>query len=291
MEQLFGAEDDVVRATNLNFAYGGGRPILRSVSFALPRGARCLLLGSNGSGKTTLLRILAGKHSHPPNAVMVLGQSVFHKTPQTISFLGSEWATNKLVRSDIKVVELLRMHREQYPERYAELSTMLGLDEEWHMHRISDGERRRVQLVLGLVKPFDVLLLDEVTVDLDVVARSELLRWLRSESEQRGATIVYATHITDGLASWPTHIMHLSNGRMRTKTGADRVQDIPELVEMVAESRGWQDSPLLRLAEKWLREELEARRADPSLMRHQETIEERLAASTTSDRFYNYYDH
>lgn len=58
------------------------------------------------------------------------------------------------------------------------------------MHQISDGERRRVQLCMGLMGDWDVLLLDEVTVDLDVLVRSELLAFLIKESEERGATIV-----------------------------------------------------------------------------------------------------
>ena len=63
--------------------------------------------------------------------------------------------------------------------------------------------------MLGLIRPFKILLLDEVTVSLDVVVRQDLLRWLRYESETRGATILYATHIFDGLDDWPTHLHYL----------------------------------------------------------------------------------
>jgi CCR4-NOT complex subunit CAF16 len=58
------------------------------------------------------------------------------------------------------------------------------------MHQISDGERRRVQLCMGLMGNWDVLLLDEVTVDLDALVRAELLAHLVKESKERGATIV-----------------------------------------------------------------------------------------------------
>lgn len=104
------------------------------------------------------------------------------------------------------------------------------------MHRVSDGQRRRVQICLGLLKPFKVLLLDEITVDLDVVGRSNLMQYLREvsvlgaagtgppaqapiplsihqqECETRGATVIYCTHIFDGLESWPTHLMYVANG-------------------------------------------------------------------------------
>jgi hypothetical protein len=52
-----------------------------------------------------------------------------------------------------------------------------------------------------------VLLLDEITVDLDVLARANLLTYLKKECEERGATIIYATHIFDGLDDWPTHLV------------------------------------------------------------------------------------
>jgi CCR4-NOT complex subunit CAF16 len=80
--------------------------------------------------------------------------------------------------------------------------------------------------------PYDVLLLDEVTVDLDVLVREELLQFLKRDSETRGATIICtypwfvlyltltvdvdATHIFDGLNNFPTHVAHMSFGRLVT---------------------------------------------------------------------------
>ncbi|CAN6805007.1 unnamed protein product [Brassica oleracea] len=51
---------------------------------------------------------------------------------------------------------------------------MLDIDISWRLHNVSDGQRRRVQICMGLLKPFKVLLLDEITVDLDVLARADL---------------------------------------------------------------------------------------------------------------------
>jgi CCR4-NOT complex subunit CAF16 len=80
------------------------------------------------------------------------------------------------------------------------------------MHEVSDGERRRVQIVSGLMAPWEMLLLDEVTVDLDVLVRQRLLNFLVEECETRGATILYATHIFDGLDAFPTHLCHIQLG-------------------------------------------------------------------------------
>ena len=63
-----------------------------------------------------------------------------------------------------------------------------------------------------------VLLLDEITVDLDVLGRADLLAYLRAETEERGACIVYATHIFDGLESWATHLMYLADGGLKARS-------------------------------------------------------------------------
>ncbi len=121
------------------------------------------------------------------------------------------------------------------------------------MHQVSDGQRRRVQIFLGLIRPFKILLLDEVTVSLDVVVRQDLLRYLRRESEQRGATILYATHIFDGLDDWPTHLHYLCN---KGHTGwQGKIQDLELYQNLRAKG---EPSPLLRIAESWLRAERKA---------------------------------
>lgn len=56
--------------------------------------------------------------------------------------------------------------------------------------------------------------MDEITVDMDVLGRMDLLNFFKQECEQRGATIVYATHIFDGLEQWITHVAYLEDGQL-----------------------------------------------------------------------------
>lgn len=118
------------------------------------------------------------------------------------------------MRSDIDVPTLFAsVGGDHYTERRDELVEILDINLEWRMHAVSDGERRRVQLAMGLLRPWTVLLLDEITVDLDLLSRSNFLNFLKRESESRACTIVYATHILDNLAAWPSHLV------CRTATG------------------------------------------------------------------------
>jgi CCR4-NOT complex subunit CAF16 len=102
-----------------------------------------------------------------------------------------------------------------YSERRDQLVDILDIDLSWRMHAVSDGERRRVQLAMGLIRPAQVLLLDELTADLDLLSRSSLLNFLKKESETKGTTIVYATHIMDNLSHWPTHLVHMHLGTVK----------------------------------------------------------------------------
>ena len=183
-----------IDVAHLTFAFPLHEPALVDFTLSLPRGARCVLVGANGAGKSTLLQLLAGKRLTPPGArVHIRGADVFRRPPAgvTVTFLGTEWAMNPVVRGDILVSTFLdSIGGYRHASRRDRLLDLLDVDLDWHMHAISDGERRRVQLVMGLMAPWDVLLLDEVTVDLDVLVRDELLAYLKEESESRGATIL-----------------------------------------------------------------------------------------------------
>ncbi len=238
-------------------------PHPRAYVILCPSSHRCLLIGANGAGKSTLLRILGGRHlTKPDEAVVVLGMHAFRDTKVNLvrAYMDTDWGMRTVafagygvpLQADIPVTGMMSKLQSQHPQRRDELIELLGIDPEWRMNRVSDGQRRRVQLFLGLVRPFEILLLDEVTVSLDVVVRQDLLRWLRKETEERGATVIYATHIFDGLDDWPSHLHFITN------TGVTGWQGKLEDLEHYQQLRKAGDpGPLLRIAEKWLRTEIE----------------------------------
>eukprot|EP00820_Chromera_velia_P002431 Cvel_15969.t1-p1 / transcript=Cvel_15969.t1 / gene=Cvel_15969 / organism=Chromera_velia_CCMP2878 / gene_product=ABC transporter I family member 19, putative / transcript_product=ABC transporter I family member 19, putative / location=Cvel_scaffold1208:52026-53066(+) / protein_length=84 / sequence_SO=supercontig / SO=protein_coding / is_pseudo=false len=80
---------DSLVVQNLSFSYMM-KEVISNVSFSLPKGARCLLVGENGAGKSTLLKLLAGKNMVPREAIQVLGTAPFFDTSLNtrISYLG-----------------------------------------------------------------------------------------------------------------------------------------------------------------------------------------------------------
>jgi CCR4-NOT complex subunit CAF16 len=205
-----------ISVRNLSYIFPSTTAGLSNISLSLPPASRTLLIGANGAGKTTLLRLLSGKRLAPSGTIQVGGLDPFKDGLEGVTYLGLEWVLNPIVRTDIGVRELLRsVGGDAYPERKEELVQVLDIDLDWRMHAVSDGERRRVQLAMGLIRPWRILLLDEITVDLDLLSRSNFLAFLKKETEIRPCTIVYATHILDNLAEWPTHLVHMSLGKVK----------------------------------------------------------------------------
>jgi ABC-type uncharacterized transport system ATPase subunit len=96
------------------------------------------------------------------------------------------------------------------PKTDTELIEVLSINPEWNMNAISEGQRKRVQLYLGLIQPFKVCLLDEITTNLDILVKHKFMKYLKKESTVNKACILYVTHIFDGLEDWCTDIVYIS---------------------------------------------------------------------------------
>ncbi|KAJ3857068.1 P-loop containing nucleoside triphosphate hydrolase protein [Lentinula lateritia] len=165
---------------------------LCDVHFSLPRGSHTLLVGGNGAGKSS---------------VKVLGCDVFKDFPPNDVYLGTEWAMNTGTRGGYRHKE----HRDH-------LLDILDINLDW-------------LLCMGLMGEWDVLLLDEVTIDLDVLVRDQLLEFLQQETIECNVTVVYATHIFNGLNTFPMHIAHMCDGQFTLNPIPWPLQDLGNLLE------------------------------------------------------------
>ncbi|KAL0842536.1 hypothetical protein Bca101_015781 [Brassica carinata] len=229
------------------------------------------------SGKTTILKILGGKHMVEKHMVRVLGRSAFHDTCLTSSgdlcYLGGEWRRDVAfsgfevpIQMDISAEKMIFGVAGIDPRRRAELIKDSSIYDKyvlemitaitWCWISISHGDCTRYLMAKEDAFRFVwdssslsryVLLLDEITVDLDVLARADLLSFLRKECQERGATIIYATHILDGLEDWPTHIVYVADGKLQLAMPMEKVKETSK-------------KSLMRTVECWLRKERDEER-------------------------------
>jgi len=244
------SEVPVLETRDLSYAYCGGNPQLKGVSFSYGRSARILVVGANGAGKSTLLSILGGKRMIPKGNASVLGSDCFNDpVDDLVMYCGDWWRTKffmNLTLAQLLGADVAATSRVQH------LSTVLQTNFDWKINEISDGQRRRCQLLEILSKPRPVYLMDEITSDLDLYAREGILSFLRAECELRGATIFYCTHIFDHLEGWATHMLHLSKGEVVRQCEMSEVTEYTELLESN------DPTPLYSLVRRWVYAEYDA---------------------------------
>ena len=170
---------------------------LDDFSVSVDSGELLAMVGHNGSGKSTFLRLVAGL-LEPSDGVLVVTNSPAGslKARAEVSFVPDQ----PVLYDDLSVNEHIeytgRLHGEvEWPERADALLEVFGLTErsdDLPAH-FSRGLRQKTSLVLGLVRPFSVLLVDEPFVGLDPTGQVALTELL-VEAATAGAAVIVATH-------------------------------------------------------------------------------------------------
>jgi ABC-2 type transport system ATP-binding protein len=170
---------------------------LRPLDLRVPSGQLVALIGHNGSGKSTFLRLVAGLLDLTDGTIDVFGAPAGTPEARTaVSFLPDD----PVLYDDLSVREHLAyvaaLHGVDLSEEDLEgLVERLGLAQRADdlPSQFSRGLRQRTSIALGLVRPFELLLVDEPFVGLDLGGREALLG-VFDELHRDGATIVVATH-------------------------------------------------------------------------------------------------
>jgi len=170
---------------------------LEPLDLVVPEGQFVVLIGHNGSGKTTLLRMAAGLLEPSAGAIRVLGQTAGTIDARAaVSYLPD----TPVLYDDLSVLEhieyVCRLHEAQdWEERAVGLLRLFGLTERADdlPSRFSRGLRQKTAILLGLIRPFSVLLVDEPFVGLDPPGREAFIDLL-GDAHSSGAAIVLATH-------------------------------------------------------------------------------------------------
>ena len=175
----------------------GDRPALEPLDLEVPEGQHVALVGHNGSGKTTLLRMAAGLLDPTGGEARIMGHvSGSLEARRSLSWLSD----TPTFYDDLSLWEHLeyvgRLHGvAEWQGKAAELleRLQLGARRDDIPTTFSRGLRQKAAIAMGMVRPFDVLLVDEPFVGLDSNGKTTLLELL-DEAAQVGATLLVATH-------------------------------------------------------------------------------------------------
>ncbi|MGY1610217.1 ABC transporter ATP-binding protein [Geodermatophilus sp. SYSU D00700] len=208
-------DDDAVRVRGLVKRYGD-RAVVDGIDLDVRRGEVFALLGPNGAGKTTTVEVLEGVRRRDCGEVSVLGEDparAGRAWRDRIGVVGqSTGAGNALtVRETLDHFA----HYHGTPRATAELLADVGLTEAagTRVSRLSGGQRRRLEVALGIQSRPELLFLDEPTTGMDPGARRSFWGLVRGLS-QSGTTVLLTTHYLDEAAELADRVGVLAAGRL-----------------------------------------------------------------------------
>ena len=186
------------------------------VSFTVESGEVFALLGPNGAGKTTAVEILEGHRRRTSGTVDVLGfdpETGGREYRERIGIVLQEAGFDE----DFTVRELVAHYRGMYPRRLGvdDVVELVGLVEkaDARVKTLSGGQRRRLDLALGLVGDPDLLFLDEPTTGFDPSARRRA--WVLVENlRSLGKTVLLTTHYMDEAEHLADRVAVIVSGRL-----------------------------------------------------------------------------
>jgi ABC-2 type transport system ATP-binding protein len=207
--------EPAVRVRGLVKRYGG-RAVVDGLDLDVRAGECFALLGPNGAGKTTTVEILAGLRRRDAGTVEVLGEdpaSAGRAWRDRVGVVGQTTGDGNALTVRETLDHFAAYHAE--PQDTASLLAAVGLDGQagGRVDRLSGGQRRRLEVALGLQGRPELLFLDEPTTGLDPQARRQF--WTLIEGlRDSGTTVVLTTHYLDEAAHLADRVGVISGGRL-----------------------------------------------------------------------------
>ncbi|MEG3791611.1 ABC transporter ATP-binding protein [Lysobacter sp. CCNWLW3] len=216
-------DDYVIQTRALSKRYGR-KLALDRLDLSIPRGRIHAIVGANGAGKSTLFRILLGFLPPSAGTASILGRDSQRLMPgdrERIGFVNEEHTLPGWMR----VAAVVDMHRRQY-RRWNEAAFRGVLDHyhvlpEQKVGQLSRGERAGLNLAIALAQGPELLVLDEPTLGLDVVAKRAFLESLMYSNASDRCTVVYCSHQMEEIERVADNLIILERGQLRNMSAPE----------------------------------------------------------------------
>ena len=218
------APPPAIVARGLRKSYAGVTA-LDGVDLTVRRGEVLALLGPNGAGKTTLVEILEGHREADAGEVDVLGFDPARRERAFRERIGIVLQDAALER-ELTVLETIELYAAPYPDPLPadEVTELVGLTDKLHARTrtLSGGQRRRLDVAVGIAGDPELVFLDEPTTGFDPAARRqswELIAGLRA----RGRTILLTTHYMEEAQRLADRVAVIADGRVIAEAAPDEL--------------------------------------------------------------------
>ena len=202
-----------------------------SLTLSIGEGELFSLLGVNGAGKTTTIKMLSCLTLPTEGDALLLGKSIKRECAEVKSLIAvspqeTAVAPGLSVRENLKLIcGVHGFSKSKTVERIAELTEQLGLGEviARKAGKLSGGWQRRLSIAMALISEPKILFLDEPTLGLDVIARSDLWDIIRALKGK--VTIILTTHYMEEAEALSDRIAIMRDGRLLICDTAEKIKE------------------------------------------------------------------
>ena len=222
---------NAIRIENLTKRYGDVVAV-DGLSLCVEEGELLALLGVNGAGKTTTIKMLSCLTAPTEGDALLLGHSIC-KDSTAVKALIAVSPQETAVAPALSVRENLELicgvhgfSKERREEKIRELTALLGLDSVIGRRagKLSGGWQRRLSIAMALISEPRILFLDEPTLGLDVLARSDLWDIIRSLKGR--VTIILTTHYMEEAEALSDRVAIMKDGKLLVCDTAERIKEM-----------------------------------------------------------------
>src|SRR5438105_12950722 len=196
---------------------------VEDVSFAIEPGEMVAFLGPNGAGKTTTLKMLSGLIYPTSGTARVLGFVPWQRADAFRRRFALVMGQKNQLWWDLPAADSFQLHREIYSippgdfrRTLGELTELLGVAAltRQAVRELSLGERMKMELIAALLHQPQLLLLDEPTIGLDVVAQAAIQKCLRDYNARHGVTMLLTSHYMRDVEALCSRVLVISHGKV-----------------------------------------------------------------------------
>ena len=219
----------------------GAKTAVNNLSLTVPEGEIFAFLGVNGAGKTTTIRMLTGLTMPTSGDARVLGHSILTELAEVkkvgnLSPQETSVAPNLTVRENLEFIAgIYGFTKEESQQKAEEIIEQFDFAEirNSRAKTWSGGWQRKLSIAMALITGPEILYLDEPTLGLDVLARRELWKVIRSLKGK--VTVILTTHYMEEAEELSDHIAIMVKGslaavgtmaELRAQTGKEKLEDI-----------------------------------------------------------------
>jgi len=206
----------VVQVDEMTIRYGKMTAV-DGLTFEVPAGCVYALLGRNGAGKSSLVRCILGMQKPERGSVRLFGGDVWTQRASLMQRVGMV-PEDPDAPPEMTADEILdfcsRLYKKWNRRAADERLDRFGVQRKTPFGRLSKGQKREVLLSISLASEPELLVLDDPTLGLDVVARKELFEELVVDLADRGTTVFVTTHDLPGIEAIADRVGIMKDGRL-----------------------------------------------------------------------------